>query len=435
MKADRSPGFRAPLSPRQRRPRLRFRPGTGLAIALALLVGGCQGGPKPPENLQVAIATGAGSDAVVRSSLQRLASQMAAEFMQNNPGTNLHLRFLPEGELLASVRDRTSLGAGPDVLISRVAPVAKLSSEGLVVPSNLSPEELDPLRIQFLPRFRQGNQYTAIPFLLQPSLACYNRERLPKAPATLDELLSRAAEGVRVGLPLEMDELLWSASGFGAAQPLLQALEADQKIRRPLSPTDRTRVLAWLAWLYRANVQPTLQFVDSSDELVQRLATRQLDWISCNATAIPQLRRSLGSRLAVTVLPTGPDGQPAEPMARLLLLSFGRDSNPNQRRVAERFALFVLNDFSQNNLMVRAVGNMPVNQNVIVPVKESAQLATMQRSLEASIVPSFRQGIGLRTRTEALRHLLKQDVYGEQPPEKVLQGIEALANATPDHAP
>jgi hypothetical protein len=46
-------------------------------------------------------------------------------------------------------------------------------------------------------------------------------------------------------------------------------------------------------------------------------------------------------------------------------------------------------------------------------------------------VPSFRQGIGLRTGTEALRHLLKQDMFGEQPPEKVLQGIEALANATP----
>ena len=402
---------------------------------MALLLGGCQGGPKPPENLQVAIATGVGSDAVVRRSLQRLAAQMAAEFMQNNPGTNLHLRFLPEAELLASVRDHTSLGAGPDVLISRVAPVASLASEGLIVPSNLSPEELDPLRIQFLPRFRQGNRFAAIPFLLQPSLACYNRERLPKAPATLDALLARAAEGVRVGLPLEMDELLWSASGFGAAQPLLHALEVDQKIRRPLTPTDRTRVLAWLAWLYRANVQPTLQFVDSSDELVQRLASRQLDWISCNASAIPQLRRSLGSRLAVALLPAGPDGQPAEPMARMLLLGFGRDSTPNQRRVAERFALFVLNDFSQNNLMVRAVGNMPVNQNVIVPVKESPQLATMEGSLESSIVPSFRQGIGLRFRTEPLRHLLKQDVYGEQTPEKVLQGIEALANGTSDRAP
>jgi hypothetical protein len=46
-------------------------------------------------------------------------------------------------------------------------------------------------------------------------------------------------------------------------------------------------------------------------------------------------------------------------------------------------------------------------------------------------VPTFRQGIGLRTRTEALRHLLKQGVSGEQPPEKVLHCIEALSTATP----
>ena len=46
-------------------------------------------------------------------------------------------------------------------------------------------------------------------------------------------------------------------------------------------------------------------------------------------------------------------------------------------------------------------------------------------------MPSFRQVIGLRTRTEALRHLLKQDMFGEQPPEKVLEGIEALSTATP----
>jgi ABC-type glycerol-3-phosphate transport system substrate-binding protein len=419
----------------QRVIRGRFRWGTGLAVAMALLVGGCQGGPRPPENLQVVIATGAGSDQVVRSSLQRLATQMTTEFMSNNPGTNLHLRFLEEGDLAASVRDRSTLGAGPDVVISRVPPTARLSGEGLIVPSALEPEQLDPLRIQFLQRFRQGNQFRALPFLLQPSLACYNRERLPKPPATLDELVQRAAEGARVGLPLQMDDLLWSASGFGASRPLLQALDEDQGTRRPLSPADRTKVLAWLGWLYRANVQPTLQFVDTSDGLVQRLASRQLDWISCNATAIPQLRRSLGSRLAVALLPAGPNGEPAQPLARLLLLSFGRDSTPGQRRVAERFALFVLNDFSQNNLMVRAVGNMPVNQNVIVPVKESPQLATMQRSLENSIVPDFRQGIGLRSRTDELRLLLKQNVYGEQSPQKVLEAMEALANPTPERAP
>jgi len=69
-----------------------------------------------------------------------------------------------------------------------------------VVPSNLSSEELDLLRLQFLPRVLKGNHCTAIPFLLQPSLACYSRERLLKAAASLAELLSRAAEGLAARL-------------------------------------------------------------------------------------------------------------------------------------------------------------------------------------------------------------------------------------------
>ena len=74
-----------------RRPsRRRQRLGMGLGLGLALLATGCQGPLTPPENLQVVIATGEGSDAVVRTSLQKLASQMVGEFMRNHPGTNLH---------------------------------------------------------------------------------------------------------------------------------------------------------------------------------------------------------------------------------------------------------------------------------------------------------------------------------------------------------
>jgi len=401
-----------------------------LALVLTLPLAGCQGplAMAPPEHLQILIAYGGGRDVVTRTSLQKLAGQMAQEFMVNNPGTNLHLRFLPESELVANLRSRGSLGAGPDLLVSRVAPMALLNGEGLVRPSELGPEQLNQLSIQFLSEFRDGQSYRAIPFLLQPSLACYDRRRLNAPLLQLDELVTRASNGLRVGLPLEIDELLWTASGFGADQPLLNVLEVKPK---PLSTDDRARVLAWLNWLYKANVHPTLQFVDSSEDLVERLENGQLDWISCTATAIPRLRRSLGNRLAVSVLPGSSAGKPAHPMAKLLLLGFGRDSSPSQRRIAERFALFALNDFSQNNLMVRAVGNMPVNQNVIVPVKESREFAAMQRSLEASIVSNFREGVGLRQHSPAVRMLLKQNVYGEAPAQKVLKAIEVLATATP----
>jgi len=407
----------------------------GLTLGIgALLSGGCQGNlsasVKAPESIQVAIATGAGSDQVVRSSLKRLADQMAGDFMRVHPGASLHMRFLGEAELLESVRSRASLGTGPDLMISRTPPVVALQRERLLGESSLSATQLDPLSLQFLANFRDGNGYRALPFLLQPSLACFNRAQVPQAPTRLEQLISQAAVGVRVGLPLQVDELLWTASGFDADKPILRLFsDGEGNQPRRFSPSELGGVNAWLRWLYRANVQPTVYFVDTSDELVQRLETKQLDWISCNANAIPRLRRSLGSKLGVSVLPGGTNGNPARPMARLLVISFGRDSTPSQRRLAESFALFMLNDISQNSLMQRAFGNMPVNRNVIVPVKDSPVLAAMEASLAASTVPSLQEGVELRQRTEALRQLLKQTIYGEVTSQQAIEDLQNLAGA------
>ena len=217
-------------------------------LGLSLFSAGCQrlAGFTPPEHLQIVLAYGDGSDAVSRTSLERLAGQMAQEFMRNNPGSFLHLRFLPEADLLVHLREKARLGAAPDLLVARVPAVAKLAGEGLVRPSALGPEQLDPLRLQFLSRFREGPSYKAIPFLLQPSLACYNRSRVPRPPRRLEDLPRLAAAGVRVGLPLEIDELLWTASGFAADKPLLDALELSPQ---PLTALDRARVVTWLTWL------------------------------------------------------------------------------------------------------------------------------------------------------------------------------------------
>lgn len=113
-----------------------------------------------------------------------------------------------------------------------------------------------------------------------------------------------------MGLPLQADELLWTASGFNADKPLLRLFSAQEGTPRRFSDQEANDVGTWLRWLYRANVQPTLQFVDTSDELVQRLETKQLDWISCNANAIPRLRRSLGTKLGDPCCPAGPTARP-----------------------------------------------------------------------------------------------------------------------------
>jgi len=395
-------------------------------LALAVGCGGCQ---RLRVNLQVSISPGAGADRLSRESLNRLSSQMAREFMQNNPGVNLHLRYIPEAQVLNTLSARSALGVGPDLMITRAAPAQALAQMGLSRPSELGPAQLDPLAIKFLPGFRQGNRYLALPFLVQPSLACYDRRRISAPPQRLDDLVSLASEGKRIGLPLRFNELLWTATGFGAVDPLIRMLDGVRTSsgKPGLEPNDRKAALAWLQWLYRANVEPTLKFLDDGEELVQALETGKLDWISCNATVIRRLRRDLGVNLAVSPLPKTNAGEPSRAFARLLLISFGRDSNPEERRIAQKFALFALNDFSQTNLMERAIGNMPVNQNVIVPVKNAPELAAMEQSLASSIVPHFRMGVASIRLAPPISQLLKQTIYGDLAPAAALRQIEALA--------
>jgi hypothetical protein len=232
-----------------------------------------------------------------------------------------------------------------------------------------------------------------------------------------------------------MSELLWTASDFDADRALLRLFRTrvqTKSLWQGLSPSERSWVEDWLTWLARANIEPNVNFVETGDELVERMERGQLHWISCNSTAIERLKRKLGPHLGVSVLPTGRDGKPARPMARLQLLSFGRDSTPAQRQVATSFALFVLNDFSQSNLIGKAFGNMPVNQNVVLPVKDSPALAAMQASLDHSTVPTFREGVGFRRSIgprggsqDPLTQLLKRGVYGEESPQVVTSELEA----------
>ena len=109
------------------------------------------------------------------------------------------------------------------------------------------------------------------------------------------------------------------------------------------------------------------------------------------------------------------------------MISFGRDSTGDERRAAQKFVLFMLNDYSQNNLTDRAVGNLPANGNVIVPTKESPDLSAMEASLNNAITLPFQAGPASNAATqERLIHLLKQNVYGEWEPERVLTDLKAM---------
>ena len=242
-------------------------------------------------------------------------------------------------------------------------------------------------------------------------------------------MLRRAEEGRVIGLSLVLDQVSWTGTGFGAQDPVLKLFDtpADKPGGSSLSPADRTKVLAWFRWLYRANTNPNVQFSDTNEDLAERLMKRQADWISCNSAVVPILLKALGKDLGLSVFPGEQDGQPARAVARLQMISFGRDSSPGQRKAAEQFALFLLNDYSQNVVMSKTDGVLPVNGNVIIPSKRSPELAAFNASKPYAIVPSFDRAVGVRLERTPLTRLIKRTVYGDISSEEALRNLEEIA--------
>jgi ABC-type glycerol-3-phosphate transport system substrate-binding protein len=410
-----------------------------LSLALAALAGGCAYQPdsdqgainlEPPVNLQVLVSSGRVNERFNRANLRKVVQSEVSDFSRSNPRIRLHLRFAPEEEVMAVVRKRSDLGAGPDLILSREWLAMQMAREKLTEPSGLTSKELAPLKILNLSDFAQkGGSYSALPLLLQPNLACYNRKRIAKAPASLADLLQRAQEGRIIGLSLVLDQISWTGTGFGAQDPVLKLFDTppDQPAGIGFSPADRAKVLAWLQWLYRANTNPNIQFSDTNEDLAERLMKGEVDWISCNSAVLAILRKSLGKDLGLSVLPGETQDKPAWAVARLQMISFGRDSSPQQRDAAEQFALFLLNDYSQNAVMSQTDGVLPVNGNVIVPTKRSPELAAINASKPYAIVPSFNRAVGVRVLRTPLTRLIKRNVYGDISPEEALKNLEEIA--------
>lgn len=409
-----------------------------LCVALASLAAGC-GSPtdpshggvnlEPPVNLQVLVSSGRVSERFNRANLRKVVESEVNDFSRSNPRIYLHLRFAPEEEVMSVVRKRSDLGAGPDLILSREWLALQMARENLTEPSGLTSRDLAPFKILNLSDFQQKDGYASLPLLLQPNLACYNRKSFKQAPATLAELLRRAEEGRVIGLSLVLDQVSWTGTGFGAQDPVLKLFDtpADKPGGSSLSPADRTKVLAWFRWLYRANTNPNVQFSDTNEDLAERLMKRQADWISCNSAVVPILLKALGKDLGLSVFPGEQDGQPARAVARLQMISFGRDSSPGQRKAAEQFALFLLNDYSQNVVMSKTDGVLPVNGNVIIPSKRSPELAAFNASKPYAIVPSFDRAVGVRLERTPLTRLIKRTVYGDISSEEALRNLEEIA--------
>ncbi len=348
-----------------------------LGLGLGLLLAGCGGRRAGLWPTTLVLAYGVSSDETLTSDLQEVLLQRISElervFQTLHPGVRIRLQAIPEQRLAAKLKQQQDSGLAPDLINVNDSTAVQLHRQGLLRPLRFPRSVLAPLDPGMLRQLRlPGGDLLGLPLVLRPQLACYDRRKLERSPATLAELLSAASGGLRVGLSLEPRGLAWTSGATGA----LPALTAVAGGTAP-DAADRGRVRDWLTWLLAADLQQRVTFYSNQEQLLRQLADGGLDWITCGSNNIMPLRRRLGDRLGLAPLPGGPGGA-ASPTSLQRVLVFGRSSSPRQARAAESLVSFMVSPLIQRSITLSSLDLLPANRQVTPAAAGSSPLAVLQ---------------------------------------------------------
>lgn len=149
--------------------------------------------------LVVALASGLTLGAAAKDRLVIWSSEaqvpalvtMAQQF-EEMYGIEVEVTELGFGDIRANFSVAAPTGEGPDLIIGAHDWVGELARNGLLEPIQLTPAEREQFTEVALEGFTYGGQLYGIPYAIEAIAIIYNKDLVPKPPATFDELLSIA---------------------------------------------------------------------------------------------------------------------------------------------------------------------------------------------------------------------------------------------------
>ena len=394
-------------------------------LALLAPLGGCTLDRELPNVLYLGVEVNPDErfDAELRSDTRQRLVGLENGYRQLHPNTHFQISLYPGQQLAWAIQRRNRAGLGPDLLLLNGDTAVRLLKAGVIAPYPQTGVDLNPFDPQLLDRLRTpSGELAGLPLLVQTQLACFNRQRLPVAPTTLQQLLDTSAKGHPVGLSMEAHNLFWTVGSLGA----LDAFDAAASGRQP-SGAQQQAIARWLTWLQNASNQQRITFYASQSSAEAEFQAGRLDWFPCRSAAIPRLRKALGDGLGVAPLPSG-EGGDASPINKLRVLALGTNASRSSRERALAFSHFSVNPLSQRNLTLGSQVVLPANRFVRVPVSSSATLRAMVTSAEqgSQTNPLVELIHSNDPRVTEIQSLLTTLVFGEMSPTKAGQSLMAI---------
>lgn len=338
---------------------------------------------------------------------------LLSAFRRLQPHVDVEITLQSQNTLEGTLRASSSRGLAPDLLLLRSPQAVALMQNGLIDPlphrDPSFPRLLQLIEPQDLSRVRTAQGIAGLPVFSEFTLACFDRRRLQQPPTTVAELLALAASGNPVGLAVDPSGLWWTAGALGAQEVMTPILVGEAETRATTTAGQRQALVGWLSWLRQAALQSRVEITSGPQELTLGLESGQLAWVPCFSPTLIRLDRTMGRQLGVAPLPGGPGG-PASPFSTTRVWALGRDSTPEQRRLALQLAALSLDPVIQRQLMLLGHALLPANRYVPIPVASSGRLAAL-----AAAKQQFSQGSALLTTPFALDRL-----------QQVLPGVETV---------
>ena len=377
------------------------------------------------------IAVGVSQEALdteMEKEIRERTALIQTSFRALQPRVRLQVETFPEEKLRNELRVRNRTGLSPDLLLVNESTAQELAREGLINTVSFPAAELDQLDASSVVQVRRADgTLTGLPLELQPLVACFDRRRVLRSPATLSELLALSAKGMEVGLSLDAVNLAWTLGPLGAIDAVGDLLAGE-----PVTPAMRTSLNGWLQWLRAADLLQHVTVYPTETELLKELMVGTLDWIPCRSINITRLRSRLGSNLGVSPLPSGPFGA-ASPITRERVLAFGVNSSPHQRQLALALARFAISPLHQRDMVLRNQFVLPVNRKVAPPVSSSSVVAAMVEGRQQSIQSSTPRLVEMTSKSKSQRDawqaLLTRFLFDDLSQEDTLKALIDLLGA------
>lgn len=228
-------------------------------------------------------------------------NDIVRRFAQTCPGNTITLTFVAEEALFDGYVAEAERGAGPDALLSSSRWLPQLAERDLIrdIADEVSPEQLQTFIPAAVVNLTYRNRPYAIPESIANAALVFNRTQVTDPPIDLDGLLSQAAVGRRVALPVGFFNAYWGMTPLGAFE-----FDSNRGIFSAINGLS-----GWLEWLQQNQNRPGMSVTFDERAAEAEFLAGEAAFLVTGPWSLPRLRaRFAPGDLAVASLPFGPFG-------------------------------------------------------------------------------------------------------------------------------